>query len=413
MGGIYTLGDQTGTTIHYNRFYDCSMYYYGSWGIYFDEGTSNITAENNLIYNTAQGNFHQHYGQNNTFRNNILAGDSYWQIQRSRPEDHLSFNFTHNIVYYKTGRLLYGDWTWTGGNYALDYNCYWDGGGGPTWFWDVPLDQWRSQRGQDVHSVIADPKFVDPANRNFALQAGSPALGVGFVPFDLSTTGRTTPTHDPLTKATLPRAYPGLPAAQPIVDTFESTAVGQPPVGATVNEENTTAVIRVSADTAAGGTHSLKFTDMAGLTYPYNPHMWYVPEVGLSQGLVEGSFDLRLGPGAYFFHEWRDWFASPYYTGPSMEVFTNGWLYANWGTAICQVPTDTWIHIDITANTGDTANGQWGLTVTWPGLAAPYHVEGLPCDSRFRTMNWYGFVSNTDGPSVFYVDNVNLRRVGP
>ena len=38
-------------------------------------------------------------------------------------------------------------------------------------------------------SVIADPKFVDPANDDFTLAPDSPALKIGFVPFDVSKCG--------------------------------------------------------------------------------------------------------------------------------------------------------------------------------------------------------------------------------
>ena len=48
--------------------------------------------------------------------------------------------------------------------------------------------QWRS-RGQDVHSLLADPLFVDVTGRNFKLRPSSPALTAGFVEFDLATVG--------------------------------------------------------------------------------------------------------------------------------------------------------------------------------------------------------------------------------
>ena len=50
--------------------------------------------------------------------------------------------------------------------------------------------------GRDVHSKIADPQFVDPARDDFRLQRRSPALGMGFRPFDLSAVYSSTPTGD-------------------------------------------------------------------------------------------------------------------------------------------------------------------------------------------------------------------------
>eukprot|EP01048_Picozoa_sp_COSAG05_P035986 COSAG05_NODE_15950_length_357_cov_0.794574_1_plen_101_part_00 len=43
--------------------------------------------------------------------------------------------------------------------------------------------------GQDKHSVVADPQFVDGARHDYTLKAGSPALGLGFKQIDISKVG--------------------------------------------------------------------------------------------------------------------------------------------------------------------------------------------------------------------------------
>ena len=43
--------------------------------------------------------------------------------------------------------------------------------------------------GVDVHSLAIDPLFVDPENGDFRLKPNSPALKLGFVPFDISKVG--------------------------------------------------------------------------------------------------------------------------------------------------------------------------------------------------------------------------------
>lgn len=69
-----------------------------------------------------------------------------------------------------------------------DYNLYWQSGGEPVRFMRYTFDDWKT-KGLDVHSVIADPLFVDPARKDDRLRPESPAFRLGFRPTDLSDVG--------------------------------------------------------------------------------------------------------------------------------------------------------------------------------------------------------------------------------
>ena len=186
MGGIYTLGVSPGTVIRGNHIHDILSHGYGGWGIYTDEGSTDILIENNVVYRTKTGGFHQHYGKENIVRNNIFAFAKVGQIQRTRQEPHLSFTFERNIVYWTEGPLLHGNWK--DDQFKLDNNVYWNAAGKPVEFAGAALEAWR-QRGHDAKSVIADPLFADPAKGDFTLKPGSPALKLGFQPIDVKAAG--------------------------------------------------------------------------------------------------------------------------------------------------------------------------------------------------------------------------------
>ncbi len=172
MAGIYTLGNQAGTVIRQNFFHDI----FGrsiAWGIYFDEGTTDIVATHNIVTRTSHGGFHQHYGKNNTVQGNIFAFGRDAQLWRSRKEDHLSFTFTDNIILAAPGaNVLSGDWS---GNISLARNVFWRTDGTP---FSLPnnltFEQWQASINDSTSRVI-DPGFVDPIHDGFTLTAASAA----------------------------------------------------------------------------------------------------------------------------------------------------------------------------------------------------------------------------------------------
>ncbi len=62
----------------------------------------------------------------------------------------------------------------------MDFNC-WHQPQGPLWLWGQTavgadqFDAFRRQRGFDLHSIVAEPGFVDAKARDYRLTAESPA----------------------------------------------------------------------------------------------------------------------------------------------------------------------------------------------------------------------------------------------
>jgi len=186
MGGVYCLGESEGTTVSNNVVHHVYSYDYGGWGLYTDEGSTGIMMENNLVYQCKSSGFHQHYGKENFIRNNIFANNLKAQLQATRVEDHLSFTFTNNIVCFSTGDLLSSNWDKI--NIHSDKNCYWDTRTKEVRFKKMSVADWQKS-GKDVHSIVADPKFVNPAGNDFRIKNKTVLRKTGFKEFDYSKAG--------------------------------------------------------------------------------------------------------------------------------------------------------------------------------------------------------------------------------
>jgi hypothetical protein len=152
--------------------------------------TSYITARNNVVYRSSviglaiggydpkRGNTEHCVIVNNTFYQN---GDVELLIQFNTRDNVIQ----NNIVVATSGRVfLENRYPENVGN-ALDDNLYFAPGAGEqgTWQWKgVSYDSFTAYvnaTGNDRHSRVADPLFVDAAGDDFRPQSGSPAINTG------------------------------------------------------------------------------------------------------------------------------------------------------------------------------------------------------------------------------------------
>lgn len=411
MGGVYTLGPSEGTTVSNNRIhhvYSYDRYGRGGWGLYNDEGSTAIVMENNLVYNVKTGTYHQHYGRENIIRNNILAFSMNGQIQRSRVEDHVSFILEGNIIYWKDSELA------TSGSIkddkvTLTGNIYWDASGEPVDFQGMTLAE-RQEKGLDLGSIIADPKFVDPDNFDFRLQNDSPVFEMGFKEFDYTKAGvYGTPEW---TKLAEDKEFPEVefapepPPPPPLVidDDFEASAVGARPAYAQVHTENKGDSIQITDETAASGKHSLKIVDAPGLQNAFNPHFFYTPNH--IDGTTKFSFNMKLEEGVVMYNEWRD-NSNPYKVGPSFWV-RDGKLLV-WNEPLMDLTVGEWIHIEVTAKLC-AGSGHWDLAVTVPDQGTQLFKNMKTGSADWNKLTWLGFSSMAGEKRVFYLDDIQLTN---
>ena len=175
MGGIYTLGSQPGTVIRNNIIHDITPYAqgYGGWGIYQDQGSSNILTENNIVYRAPSGAFvHNAEGSGNRTLNNVFASLDNGPIlymtptlPPSAPSSGYNVLFERNILFGNGGVSGFGVLQ---PYFKFDGNLYFDVG--------------YPQTITDANATVADPQFVAPLSGNFSLGPSSPAYKIGFQP---------------------------------------------------------------------------------------------------------------------------------------------------------------------------------------------------------------------------------------
>jgi hypothetical protein len=294
----------------------------------------------------------------------------------------------------------------------MHHNCYWNASG-PVLFDGMTLEEWRKETGHSEGSIVADPQFRNPAKRDFRLPADSPALAVGFQPFDYTKAGvygdadwvalAEEETYPPLEVAPDPPAPPPLA----FTDGFETTPPGRPPVGIhALHVGGKGAGVTVTTEAAATGKRSLKVADAAGLDQTWNPHFYYRPHH--TGGTTVFAFALRTAPDTKMFVEWRS-DGHPYRVGPSLWI-EEGRLRTRGRGARMPIPTGKWIRIRMTARLGAQANGTWDLAVTLPG-GETKRFDDLPVGTKgWKTLYWLGFCSLNTTRTAFYLDDVQLSH---
>ena len=193
MGGVYTLGTSFGTKVHHNLIHDVYSRTYGGWGLYTDEGSEGIDMYNNLVYNTHDGGFHQHYGVDNIIRNNIFIwNESIGSIRSARKlglgNVPSTMHIVQNIVVNNHEQL--SSWGADGIRGIWAGNLWWTTPGvKPIWGKEMDWEKWK-KTGREICSEYADPQFVSLENGDFRLKKTSPAFKLGFKEFDLTGVGR-------------------------------------------------------------------------------------------------------------------------------------------------------------------------------------------------------------------------------
>jgi hypothetical protein len=184
--GIRLKWIDTSNVVRNNIVHDCNV------GLSVGEDGFENQFYENIVYYTTDGGFvivsTESYGggdstkvYNNTFYESEGAG-----VKLYPNSTIYNFRSWNNIVVNSHGDYGVGeDWTLSADNHPgldPDYNDYWDAFETDVVYWHgniYNLADYQSLTGLDDHSIQSNPLFVDTAEHDFHLQAGSPCKGTG------------------------------------------------------------------------------------------------------------------------------------------------------------------------------------------------------------------------------------------
>ncbi|MDA3925162.1 MAG: right-handed parallel beta-helix repeat-containing protein [Kiritimatiellae bacterium] len=416
IGGIYTIGVSTGTVLHNNLIHDITRYTrgrtgYGAWGIYNDAGSSQITVTSNVVYNTQDGGYHLHndgYPWGDKAYNNIFAIADSAQLKRGNIKDTtngLHLVFENNIVYC-TNNLTYGGGNWkTNSVFSCNYNCFYSTSDKALDFAGYDFRTWQ-KAGKDVNSMIANPMFKDAEHYDFHISPLSPAITLGFKPFDYTLAGLSK--GNPLRK--LVSKYEFRPIEVAPVDNrpfkldegFETSESGDSPRASYVSKRVDNKGFFVSAEQAATGRHSLKVADGPGLKYSYDPHLCY--NLPSKDGTWKVAFDMFHTKGAKINFESREYPKGEHFqNGPSFQVKGDSTITV--GNKKFTIKPNTWTSFEILCTQGDGVWATWELKIN-AGMSDEQSYFGFVSNAAFKELTWFGFISPDKKESVVYIDNL-------
>ncbi|MBK6854879.1 MAG: right-handed parallel beta-helix repeat-containing protein [Burkholderiales bacterium] len=379
LGAIYTLGEAPGTLVTGNVIREVRAYQgfgAGAWGLYNDEGSSGMTAQNNVVVGTDSGAYHLHYGRTNLVSGNIFADGDLGELQVSRSDPLTRLSVANNTIVNKVVSPFL--------KFATAPDVQYGGNSILPNVQGLPTDASKCGAGCAQQSMAltttTDPRGVllQGANADVSAVLSQTLLNAG-----------------PQDGLALPSVASSLQQAQlapplPLQIDIAGTSTGLQPLGMRYTSAAPTKDIQVVSKTGAPGGKCLLFADSSLQSAPWEPFAY--THLNHRTGTTTSSFRILGDANTNFIHEWRD-NAVPYKVGPSLRIL-QGRLWVG-GKAVATIKAGSWYTVKIVAQTG-VAGGTWSLTVTDSSKKpVTVSVTKLPMvSSTWKELNWIGYVSD-------------------
>lgn len=393
-GAIYTLGVSPGTEIKGNvikNVHGFTAYGAGAWGLYNDEGSSNIVMDSNIVVGTDNGGYLMHYGLANTVSNNILAQGDHAEVQVSKTEASKQVTFDHNYIvptvasFISYGSAPFPITSFSGNVVASQY---------------VPTITSPAECGAGC--AVSGAHVLVPG----AL-LDVPVLNNGSSPVALPNTVASSWSTKPLTSYESPSKWWGTSASNVPSRNFDFDATtadfGSTPAGMRVIPTAHPELISVIRNSS--NEKCLGFQDSASMTNPWEPYSFV--ETNFDAGLTTVSFTLKADASTEFIHEWRNYKGAPYKTGPRLVLSASrGVLVAN--QRVANLPVGQWVTVTVTSRQG--ANQTWGLQIKYADNSVVTVNNNAPYTADWASTMAVLFISNATTASTPCLGKISITN---
>lgn len=382
LGGVYALGISPGSEISGNLIREVRSYggygpsgSFGGWGIYLDEGSSQMLVQNNVVIGTDNGGFLLHYGHTNTVSNNLFAWGDMAEIGVANTDPATALSVSGNLIMPGT---------------TIPFDRY-----------AAPVDTTYSANSVTQTPAAANPDLTkcSPGCTMSGATLGTTTAAKGITLLNAP------PAIQTMVTATLAGAGPAtttLPAASvvngsrplivlgpplPLTLDIANAPLGTQPTGMTYSPPGNMAAIQMVSQADAPAGRCLRFADNSTFLNKFDPYAWAT--LNHASGTSDATFTLWNDSNTNFYHEWRD-SAVPYHIGPSFTITSAGISIG--GKVVMPVTLNSWNTFHVRAALGSGA-GTWSLDVT-DSLGNKRSLTNLSTGANWTTLTWMGFVSN-------------------
>lgn len=405
MGGIYTLGPAPGTVIADNLIREVRGYHEhgaGAWGIYNDEGSSELLVENNVVVGTDSGGYHLNTGRNLIVQRNLFAlgDDAEMRVSRSDPE-RTRLTVRDNLLVTSSAHPLGGfarppDTSFSGNQIAAlqagklpDLQACAGGCSASVAKLEVgPGPQQISLRGADTVSARRWTSTAAAAGVDAGKETPALVAAAGLAP------------------ALAPAGKPRQAAPLQLTLDLDTVRDGGRPAGWRYMPATSAEAFQTVVDATAPGQRCLQLNDSPSFAQRYEPYLF--AQLNHLQGNSTANFSVRIDEQAELIHEWRD-NQAPYRIGPSVRITRQGVEVG--GRIVAPAMPGAWLHLRVSAAVA--GGGNWQLQVTDSG-GKVYRADDLASKSPgWQGLRWLGYIANATVTSTACLAAVKVTNDAP